>query len=659
MKKVTFIFLVLCSLAIASGTAYAYFFYIPKKVEETVIKSFNSLGFEQLAYDSIQHKRGKIIIHHITLDKGRFSTIKKIQIEFSLLKFLIDPHYAQSITVDGMSLTGDVSNDLDIRIAGWDNSKTIINNLQKFPAGTIIFENASVDLLTENIGGINMKYNARMMMDKSGEITFKARVNSTQKKLIYNAKVDGKITPDSNIALNADLENISVNMPNISIRRGTGKMNTQYVLNSEKPFLKIFSDLQLASLRWYGMPLSNVKLNVERSPDNYEIALDGSTFGTKPIKWKSTIKPSTEITQSETTITPTNLVDVYNFFSSNKKLSLKADIPDMVLNLDAPAISISNTINNETGETEGTLKFSLSSPDIDLIADYNSEEGVDNILGTIKLNKTVIKTTPNHDTEDKTHFDVSAFGEFTIKNYDKSPEAEWFIHVDIHDGDLDFEALTIPGIAGSVIIGGNKKTSNSKSLPFKLALKPSIRQKGLLGINLDNKDKPILDHILFKIYSGQIRTESPIVRDGIIQKKNTLIVSDINITQLIKDAGFVDVSVTGTLAGRIPFNAKNNEINVNGALLQSQNTGILKLPENMITGLFPGDSKKMQNIREALTNYHYEYFEIRFDGDMADRVMMTLNASGINPDSGKKDPVELHLQIETQISLLFENLQKK
>lgn len=659
MKKVTFIFLVLCSVAIASGTAYAYFFYIPQKVEETVINSFNSLGFEQLAYDSIQHKRGKIIIHHITLDKGRFSTIEKIQIEFSLLKFLIDPHYAQSITVDGMGLTGDVSNDLDIRIAGWDNSKTIINNLQKFPAGTIIFENASVDLLTENIGGINMKYNARMMMDKSGEITFKARVNSTQKKLVYNAKVDGKITPDSNIALNADLENISVNMPNISIRRGTGKMNTQYVLNSEKPFLKIFSDLQLASLRWYGMPLSNVKVNVERSPDNYEIALDGSTFGTKPIKWKSTIKPGNEITQSETTITPTNLVDVYNFFSSNKKLSLKADIPNIVLNLDAPAISINNTINNETGGTEGTLKFSLSSPDIDLIADYNSEEGADNILGTIKLNKTVIKTNPDHDTEDKTHFDVSAFGEFAIKNYHRSPEAEWFIHVDIHDGDLDFEALTIPDIAGSVMIGGSKKTSNSKSLPFTLALKPSIRQKGLLGINLDNKDKPILDHILFKIYDGQIRTENPIVRDGVIQKKNTLIVSDINIAQLIKDAGFADVSVTGTLAGRIPFNAKNNEINVNGALLQSQNTGVLTLPENMITGLFPGDSKKMHDIREALTNYHYEYFEIRFDGDMADRVMMTLNASGTNPDSGKKDPVELHLQIETQISLLFENLQKK
>ena len=62
---------------------------------------------------------------------------------------------------------------------------------------------------------------------------------------------------------------------------------------------------------------------------------------------------------------------------------------------------------------------------------------------------------------------------FPILDFNKSPEAEWFIHVDIHDGDLDFEALTIPGIAGSVIIGGNKKTSNSKSLPFKSALKPT------------------------------------------------------------------------------------------------------------------------------------------------------------------------------------------
>ncbi len=669
MKQIIIVFIALCFVSIMGAASYAYFVYIPDKVEKKIIESFNNFGFEELEIGKLERKSGQIILSQITLDKDKFSTIDQVNIEFSLTKFLISPYSAQNIIVSGMKLTGDLKDDNNLSISGWTNAQKILANLQNFPAGTITFEKSHLDLLTKSFGGIRIKFDAMVNMKSTGTVEFKANLKTKQKKLGLSSKIEGNISSKGSVSLTSDIEDISINLPNISIKRGLAKFKAVHDLNYKDTSTNLISgEIDLASLRWNDLPLSSVKGTVEYNFDYYKADISGSTFGTTPIKWKSLIENKSEVIFSETTIEPNKLEDVLTFLKQNKNLLLSKDIPKLILNTNQPVITIRNNYSRNPSKIVGDALIMVNHPKVSIKADYRTDKNGD-VAGSIKLDKTpvklhqveIIQDEENPERKDNTRFDISAFGEFSVKNISSAPNIEWFVHTNILDGVLDYEVLELSKIKGSVFIGGNKNAKNKKvkPLPFKLPLKSSIPYSGKIRVNIDNKNRPILDKIALKIYGGKIITKYPILKDHTLAKKNSLTVSDINISDLINDAGFKNIFIQGKLGGVIPFEIKDGAMKVSGGILQSQNSGIIMLPEKMIAGLFPGNSRKMFNIRAALKNYHYEYFEIRLDGDLTDRVMMTLNARGRNPNIKNKESVDLNLQIETQISLLFKNLVRK
>lgn len=658
MKKVTLIILLLFLITLSGASAYAYFIYIPQKVEERIVSNFSVFGFEDFSYGKITHKSGHIIISDIALDKGRFSTIDRMDISVSLVKYLINPTHAQNIVVHGMKLTGEIRDENQISISGWENHAELLKGLQTFPAGTIVFDQSSIDLLTNSIGGLSMKYDARASITSSGMIEFKAKIDSKQKKLTFHSNIEGALTPQGQVSFTSKIEDIGASFDTLSLRRGLGELKIEFPAFEENSVFSMEGEFQFPSVRWHGLPLRDTKLTLNRNKENYDIVANGTTFGDTPIQWTSAITPQTGTITSDTTLTPENLSDVIKFIETHKNLEMKAEIPDTLRNLKKPVINVANTVDLNASKNVGTLKLSIPEPALSISTDYRSATDLNTLLGTITLEKTNLKSSQNN--ADDTRFNVSAFGEFTVKDFANNPQIDWFIHADIIDGLLDFEAMTIPNIKGSVFIGkkNNKKTRSNTYLPFTLPLKKNIAHKGRIGINLDDKDEPLLGRIILKIYNGEIRTESPIFQNGKIVRKNKLVVSDLNISKLMQDAGFSNVTITGALGGIIPFETVDSEVKVNGALIQSLRPGVLSLPKDVIMGLFPGNTPKMIMIREALENYHYEFFEIRFDGDLADRVMMTVSAQGRNPEMARKEPVDLNLQIETQISLLFEGLKR-
>lgn len=661
MKQIIFAFIAVCFVAVTGLSSYAYFVYIPDKVEKNIIRSFNNFGFEELKIEKLDRRSGQIILSNIALDKDKFSTIDQANIEFSLFNFLISPDFAQNITVKGLKLTGDLQQESrGINISGWNNTKEILDNLQKFPAGTIAFEDSQLDLLTEDFGGVGLKFDARINIKNSNNIKFKLNIKTKQKKLSAIAKIEGEIDAKGNIKLTSDIEDISVILPNMLVKRGLAKLKILYQPNHASSSLNIYGNTDIASIRLHDMPLKGVKGNIKINDNIYNIDVNGSIFGENPIKWKSSIEKKSNNIFSKTIIEPDKLEDVIEFFKQNNGLSLGIKIPYFILNQANPVITIRNNLINKPYKILGDVVITTDNPEITIKADYNNNNEKSGIKGVVKIDETTLKIDKNQKEDNNTYFDISAFGEFTIKNLLSSPHIEWFIKTDILDGKLDFDVLELSKVKGSVFIGKTAKVRNEKVKPlsFSLPLKKSIPYSGKIRVNIDSKTRPILDKLSLKIYGGKIITKYPIFNNNKLVKNNSLIVSDINISDLLHDAGFKNIFMQGKLGGVIPFEIKDNKIKVNGAILQSQNSGILMLPDKIIAGLFPGNSKKMINIRAALKNYHYEYFEIRFDGDLNNRVMMTLNARGSNPRMKSKDGVDLNLQIETQISLLFKNLTK-
>ena len=133
-------------------------------------------------------------------------------------------------------------------------------------------------------------------------------------------------------------------------------------------------------------------------------------------------------------------------------------------------------------------------------------------------------------------------------------------------------------------------------------------------------------------------------------------ITDINLTDYLGGLNISGLTVYGHLGGVIPLIRTKGNVSIKDGLLQSQAPGIIKLPETLSNTLFPGSDPQMQTIREALNNYHYEFFELRFDGTVSGGVMVSLYSRGTNPDMVDKRPIEMNFQIETEISVLVEHM---
>lgn len=657
MKKSLFILVVIITLILSGVGSYAYFIYIPEKVEQKIIANFNAFGFENPDFGKITRKNGEIIFSDISLDRQNFSTIKEISVRFSLLKFLLSPDYSQEISVRNLELTGELSEDFILSISGWVDNKNFLQKLRSIPASIINIENSNINLLSDNFGGIKIDYDAQIQLSDIEDIIIKGRANSKQRNLAFNAKLNGILSSLDKLSLTADLEQLSMEYNDLIIRRGSGKLDLSHNTNDLTYDISIESEI--ASVNWNKIPLRDVHAVLEKgNNDNYNLLADGIVFGTEEIEWETRINRVNEITEANTTITPKTITDFISFLKRNNQLDLQNNLPNIILNFNEPVLSVHTTTNN--GTASGDFTVLINKPNIEVGGSFAYNENNKNTLGLFSISETDIKSNNSSKTPiASTQFKMSSSGEFTINNTTTIPSLEWSMKTQIKDGLIDYGAFKIPNIKSEFLLSSKSNKKTKRHLGFRLPLKNSIFQNGKVNLNIFTKtETPLVKSIHLDIYDGHIKTQSSITKNGQLTSKNKLIVSDINIAKLFRDAGFKDIIITGQLGGVIPLQINKDKMTVSGGILQSQRGGIIRLPQKVIAGLFPGNSRKMLRIRSALQNYYYEYFEIRLDGDLNGRVMMTLNARGYDPKSHDKDPVDLNLQIETQISLLFRNLLK-
>ncbi|MGH1377330.1 MAG: intermembrane phospholipid transport protein YdbH family protein [Alphaproteobacteria bacterium] len=655
MKTPLYIFVVVIAITLSGLSSYAYFTYIPKKIEQKIIDNFNAFGFENLKFGEISHKNGEIIFSDISLDKQSFSTIREISVKFSLLNFLLSPDYAQEISVKNLDLTGELSQSLSLSISGWVDNKNFLQKLRSIPATIINIESSNINILSEHLGGLKIGYDAQIQLSKLEDIIIKGRANSTQRNLKFNTKLNGTISPSDKLSLVTEIEQLSMSYNDLKIRRGSAKLD--FVNNIKDMTYDMSIESEIASVNWGGLPLRGVHAVLEKgNNNNYNLMADGKVFGIEEIEWKTHINKIDDIIETNSTITPNSLGALVSFLRKNNQLDLKEDFPEIVSNLKDPILSISTTNNN--GTIGGELTASFQSPDFEVGGGFAYNNENDRVAGIISVTDTKIEHKSTHkEGYTPTKFMLSSSGEFAINKIKNKPYLTWSMRTKVKDGVIDYGSFKIPNITSEFTLNSKSKKITKEHLSFKLPLKRGIPQRGKINLNLSKRENtPLVKSIQLDVYGGRIKTQYPITNEGNLTSKNKLIVSDINIEKLFRDSGFKDIVITGQLGGVIPLHIDKDKMTVSGGILQSQGGGIIKMPKDVIAGLFPGGSKRMHRIRASLENYYYEYFEIRLDGDLNGRAMMTLNARGYDTTKRNEDPVDLNLQIETQISILFKNL---
>ncbi len=655
MKKKHIGFVAILFLALFAVLSYASFFYVPQKVEDDIIRHFSGFGFDTFSYKNITRESGKLVFSDITLDEDGFNTIDSLEIKFSPLNFLFFSTYAKNITVRGLSLTTELSDGLDFTFSGWKEDALFIQNFRKLPARVVTLEKGVLDILSNELGGLRVSYEGQLHPGKTDGASIKVRFKSSQKKLSINAKLDAAISDDGKIEITSEADEFSLLYKNIDIKRATA--NLKFLYDETDKLFSLVAAISTGSLKWGNTPLRDTTITIEKTNEEKTISAIGKTFGEENIDWSSRTAFDGDVKNTETTLIPDNIPELLNFLYRNKKIANLVSFPSFLLNAHKPKLVV-KTSQHETTLLDGAFTLTLTEPDIDVSGRFTHDTQKDKIVGEFGIPKTHLP--PLEANKDETFFELASKGTFELSPFSlESPmplNTKWAVTTDLYNAQLDYGPLKIGNIQGQFVYNSSSPEKTANYLPFKLPLKSKTLQNGKIGLNIHDPASSFFQAIDLKIYGGRIKTHFPLFEGSVLNRNNQLNISDISMKRLFTDAGFKDISITGNIAGVIPFQAENGKINVNGAILQSQTSGIVKMPKYMRDALFPGDSKKMKLIRQSLRNYHYEYFEIRFDGDLAERVMMTLNARGLNPDFKNQEPVDLSLQIETQISLLFENL---
>lgn len=673
MRQIVPFAITVFSLTAAIIAGYLYFWYIPNTIESQVTHSFDRLGFKNLSYASKNHGGGKLVFNDIKLDDDDFSKIDTITVKYSLFAFLSNGQRAQSLTVTNLKLTGELENG-EPNISGWDSKKSLVSMLAAIPAETILFDNASVDLLTDDFGGIDFKFDIQVSNTQGRPAQIRGRAHTQQKKLGFDARLEGRLSAQGSIDLKADIQQIQMQTQDYEIRR----FNAEFLWKKEPQTAgNISIEGTAGSILWHGMPLGDVNIAYENSADNYNIVAEGQTIGLQTIEFSSQINHVNGITHYETSITPPTLKDLLSYLDTNKVITNKPLFPPYILDIHQPVLTFETKIDPEKQDYAGSLKLISDQPSFEIsgIFKYNHVKKL--IIGNFEMPDTTtaieFKSAEDKPANEEdvvvpeaspasspVTIDISARGAFEIHNWQTDGTAlRWAYEILPHNGEITYGQLKLRNLSGKILNSSSTENSGDTSLSYILPIKETIPHKGTIFINLEKESAPFINKIQLEIYGGYIDSNALSFREGNLPQNITLNIKNINLSTLLQDTRIGGLTMVGQMGGVLPLMLTNGKIMVKGGLLQSEGPGIARISPYMSTEFFPGYTKEMQKIRDALENYHYEYFEIRFDGDFSSSTMMTLKARGFNPDMADKSAVDINLQIETPISAFLSTLLKQ
>ncbi len=629
--------LILAAL-LAAGFSYLRYFYIPSKVEESILWSFSDLGFESLSMGDIQNSGGELIISSISLDKNSFSSIEKITIKFGLLDYFLNNKAISGIVVEGLSLTADIDKNNRLNIYGIGPEENFFTKLQSLKTKNIIIKNSRADVLTKQWGGVLATYEGQITLNNT--IQFIGNIRSNQSALSFDAKVKGWVD-NGLVKIDAEVQDFFIEYENARFRRGKGDIAID---QNNDMSLSFKSSIEFPSGFYKNMPLRDVKITSQDINNMREIKAQGKASGINGLKWDINVENNDKYILN---IYPDTIENLIDYFTITNIIEEQHHIPAFILDFSVTKMTLNFRNDNRGNITLSTPIFSKPA-----IGEFKTSNK--NILGSLKFNTGSISPI------NSLGLDISGVLAFTLNTATSPYTFEWNSEAQIENGYLSVTpSLRLSDFLGTVSHKSSKVNQSNYPLRFKLPLKNSVKHSGSLNLMLTEAMKINATALTLKIFGGSIEASTPIINNGVPTKGNKLLVADIDIGKLFKSSGFSEIVAWGEMGGVIPVIINKKDMQVKNGILQSQSSGIVRIPPYLIAGLFPGSSKRMSRIRATLQNYHYEFFELRMDGLLNERVLMTLNSRGYNPDLQNKDPIDINLQIETQISLLFENMTKK
>lgn len=646
-----------------TGCAYIYalYFFIPEQITSRFAQVITRSGFDHVKYSRVSATGGAVGFHEVALDENGFGSVERVDVLYSPIGYIFSGGGANTIRVRNLRLTGELSENYELTLAGWQIESGFLKKLATLSADTVLIESSAVDLLSPHLGGLKFEFEGqiRRAPGKTSELTFIGRIKSRQSKLAFDSSITGTLSENGLLEITSKADELQIDLRDLKVNRASAEINFMKLPDSAP---SIAMRGPAASVKWKSLPFGDVNFVVEHKDGDFNLFAEGKTQGPEKIDFSVGIKSSGQETNYDIVATPETFSLVSAFLLRNGLLKEGQPVPPLLANLKAPSLSLSfnDTIGTQP-DTAGTWSLEAEEQGLSIEGDFFRKPDTQDVWSA-RCNKASFTEEGEEGSMAPPFFiEIPMACGIEWDGSVKPPKAVWSIRTDIKGEELHFgpvRLINITGLVGEQYLG-DKYPDRRSVLSYTLPLKKDIPHKGQIKLNLDATGAGLIKSLDLSIYGGLIRAENFDLKGLSFPTKMTFKISDIDLAAYLGGLKISRLVAYGRMGGVLPLIKRKNGLTIKDGLLQSQEPGIIKMPESLSVTLFPGTDPQMTAIRQALKNYHYEFFELRLDGTVSSGVMISLNSRGTNPDMKDKKPIEMNLQIETQIGLLVEHMLAK
>lgn len=619
---------------------YGYYVFIPNRILSDAPKILKQVWGDDLSFSHSSVKNGTVILHDVTLSKNALQSIETLSIHFSIHSFLRSPLHPFVVSIKNGGFILDDRNNIVHKI----------NNVTDIPfvSNTIIVD-SSVITHDQDIGVITLNIDSAAIKRKQRSFEFSGQASVRQQGLSTTATLKGILDTEK---LFIDINATATDYKNkaFAVRRAVAVGTFEISKFNETTLLL---DIIAPSANYLNLPFRNVKTQIKQEGNTSWLTINGETHGNQNIPWSLEQKNGTQHTKI--TINPDHVKDIFSFLNDNNIIGFygASSLPFSPYIKSKPQINLTFT---KTSKERFNGKFSIDhNLDIkniekEIHGSFSMKKNKGLIHGLIQTKPIKIKMNDNYTL---LSFDLKNDGTFIIDTREETPRIAWKIDAHIQNSVFQFGNLILYGVH-DIWKFASDAIATVPEIQFYVPLKKAIQQAGSFKINIANNDNNIVRELVYHIFNGKV------ILQPTPQKRNShaFIFSDISIQKFLSAFNIGGSVISGRIGGNIPVTIKDGSLIANQALLQSQDHGILMLTEETAFLLFPGSDEESHKKRQALTNFLYDFFEIRFDGDLSQSTILTINMRGYSEKIDNGDmPIDISFQTEIHISQLLSHIE--
>lgn len=140
---------------------------------------------------------------------------------------------------------------------------------------------------------------------------------------------------------------------------------------------------------------------------------------------------------------------------------------------------------------------------------------------------------------------------------------------------------------------------------------------------------------------------------GADRQTAVLMMKQLALAEFFKLSGVDGLTGTGRLSGEIPFTFVNDDVEIDNAVLASEESGVLRFNSQAAKDMLGSAGEQMALVLDVLANFHYKSLSLKINRKLGQNAVLTMGLEGHNPDVKDGYPFKLNINLETNLDKIL------